>query len=65
MWDLKALGLSLVMNIGGFGLFFEPEGRPLGRRAEDPPPELVVGASAVSLAWSLPGSELLMLESLS
>ncbi|KAF1861074.1 hypothetical protein Lal_00000492 [Lupinus albus] len=31
-WLRRALGLSLVTNIGGFGLFFEPDGRPLGRR---------------------------------
>ncbi|KAF5795559.1 hypothetical protein HanXRQr2_Chr08g0341111 [Helianthus annuus] len=30
-WLRSALGLSLVTKIGGFGLFLEPGGRPLGR----------------------------------
>ncbi|KAJ0827746.1 hypothetical protein HanRHA438_Chr17g0829331 [Helianthus annuus] len=29
-WDLSALALSLVIIIGGLGLFFEPDGRPRG-----------------------------------
>lgn len=30
-WALRALALSRVMMIGGFGLFFEPAGLPRGR----------------------------------
>ena len=30
-WLCRALGVCLVMTIGGFGLFFEPGGRPRGR----------------------------------
>lgn len=31
-WLLRALGVSLVITMGGFGLFFDPGGRPRGRR---------------------------------
>lgn len=34
-WDLRALALSLVMIMGGLGLFLEPAGRPRGRREEE------------------------------
>lgn len=40
--------------IGGLGLFFEPGGRPRGRRlVEGVPPELVVAA----VSWSFSGGE--------
>jgi hypothetical protein len=57
MWARRVFALSLVMMTGGFGLFFEPGGRPLGRRAMTPsepvfgvlsPPEL---SSASSGCW--------------
>ncbi|KAF4377317.1 hypothetical protein G4B88_011152 [Cannabis sativa] len=31
-WLRRAFGLSLVTNMGGFGLFLDPGGRPLGLR---------------------------------
>lgn len=44
MWDPRELGLSWVMIIGGFGLFFDPDGLPRGRRV-GPSPEVVEGSS--------------------
>lgn len=37
-WERRALGLSRVMMMGGFGLFLEPAGRPLGLLVISLPP---------------------------
>lgn len=37
-WERRALGLSRVMMMGGFGLFLEPAGRPLGLLVTSLPP---------------------------
>ncbi|KAJ0564970.1 hypothetical protein HanIR_Chr06g0257441 [Helianthus annuus] len=52
-WVLSAFALSLVIIIGGFGLFFEPAGLPLGRREISPslpslpPPPLTFNISSL------------------
>nr|GMC92739.1 hypothetical protein MtrunA17_Chr1g0186451 [Ipomoea batatas] len=57
-WLLSALGLSLVTKIGGFGLFFDPGGRPLGRRvvATSIAPSLGSSLFSLSSSSSLPPS---------
>uniref|UniRef100_A0A8R7UTG5 Uncharacterized protein n=1 Tax=Triticum urartu TaxID=4572 RepID=A0A8R7UTG5_TRIUA len=56
----SVLALSRVMMIGGFGLFLDPAGRPLGRRDPfsppscSPPPEGEIRASSPPLPLPLP-----------
>lgn len=61
-WDLRTLGLSLVIIVGGLGLFFEPAGRPRGRRPEEEPEavaELVAPPVGVVSALASSASDLL------
>ncbi|WVY91250.1 hypothetical protein V8G54_036764 [Vigna mungo] len=57
MWLRSALGLSFVITTGGFGLFFDPGGLPLGRRPLlrfcSSPSLLLVGLSSSSPALKL------------
>lgn len=59
-WDRRALALSLVMIMGGLGLFLEPAGRPRGRREDElfefslASSAVVVGVSSRSLLWEPP-----------
>jgi len=57
-WLFKAFGLSLVTKMGGFGLFLDPGGLPLGLRlptstAPSPGSSLLSSSSSSSSRFSL------------
>lgn len=45
-WARSALALSRVTMIGGLGLFFDPAGRPRGRRMVSPSTVAETGGTA-------------------